>query len=75
MFLPTVLGRYAVGATTFSRFYPSVTIGTIKLRPPKPDAVSEEPALQLEEVAFTIYYPADTSFRRETTTGVNWVIR
>jgi platelet-activating factor acetylhydrolase len=76
MFLPTPPGRYAVGATTFSRFYPSVAIGTTKLRHSKPDSDTAPPehALQLEEIAFTAFYPTDPS-SRNVKPGLNWITR
>jgi platelet-activating factor acetylhydrolase len=77
--LPEVSGKYPVGATTFAipittKDEASRTIGRAKLRPSsggQPDA----PALKLEEVAFTAYYPADTSSGRKLQKGVHWVQR
>jgi hypothetical protein len=78
MFLPLAKGRFPVGASSFSRFYPRTTIGSINLRPTHP-AAPPEPALQLEEIAFTVYYPAEiseqTSGRRKYTQGLDWLIR
>ena len=75
MFLPQVPGRFSVGATTFSKFYPRISIGSTVLRPPAP----AEPVLQLEEVAFTAYYPADKPHSidgSETPNkGLHWLLR
>ncbi|EPQ52569.1 hypothetical protein GLOTRDRAFT_79681 [Gloeophyllum trabeum ATCC 11539] len=92
--LPEPKGPYAVGATTFLRpIRPSLALGTSKVKKPKH---SNEPAhdelehtLQLEEVAFTAFYPADLdgnghSHQRSSwfgrgykgpSKGVDWVIK
>lgn len=62
--LPKVPGPYAVGVTTFAVAVPAQTdedriIGTAKLKGHAGTAGA--PALKLEEVAFTAYYPADVS--------------
>lgn len=63
--LPEIPGRYPVGATTFA--VPVKTqdeaariIGRAKLKPSS-GGQPDTPALKLEEVAFTVYYPADIS--------------
>jgi platelet-activating factor acetylhydrolase len=67
--LPEPNGPYAVGATTFIRSIPKdqqEVIGTACVRTAGSShtTTSEDglrPALLLEEVAFTVYYPADVS--------------
>lgn len=67
-FLHEFAGRYPVGATTFVTpvRLPRI-IGSAKL----PDS---QPALRLEEVAFTAYYPAETT-SKSTCKGLHWVTR
>jgi platelet-activating factor acetylhydrolase len=75
--LPNITGHYEVGATTFALPLRSPeVIGSAKLRVPGTDEL--RPALLLEEVAFTAFYPAETSgsdsfskLRR----GVDWLVR
>ncbi|KAF8897699.1 platelet-activating factor acetylhydrolase [Infundibulicybe gibba] len=68
--LPKITGLFPVGATTFvTPVRPSLTIGSIKRVSHQP-----EPGLQLEEVAYTAYYPTNTS----PGTGnvpFHWVVR
>lgn len=75
--LPNIPGRYEVGASTFALPLRSPTIiGSAKLRVPGADGL--RPALPLEEVAFTAYYPAETSGRDGSNSlrrGVNWLLR
>ncbi|KAG5633990.1 hypothetical protein H0H81_004006, partial [Sphagnurus paluster] len=69
LFLSDVPGRFPVGATTFlTRARSPHIVGSLKL-----SKNVLEPALKLEEVAFTAYYPADTS--RPTRKGLDWLIR
>ncbi|KZT13050.1 uncharacterized protein LAESUDRAFT_754072 [Laetiporus sulphureus 93-53] len=59
--LPDIAGRYPVGATTFAiPLNDPQVIGSGKLRRPSGN-VTREPALLLEEVVFTAFYPADIS--------------
>lgn len=61
-------GKYQVGATTFARPVSPFVVGTAKL-------VSDDqllPALQLDEVAFTAYYPAQA---KGFIKGLDWLIR
>ncbi|KAG6854880.1 hypothetical protein C0991_012070 [Blastosporella zonata] len=68
LFLRGVPGPFPVGATTFVTRVPSPhQVGSIKLRS------NQKPALFLDEVAFTAFYPADTS--GSTKKGLDWVIR
>ena len=74
--LPDFAGPYKVGATTFSLPLqsPSV-IGSAKLRHGKEGL---RPALSLEEVAFTAFYPADISGStglKTSSMGLDWLIR
>lgn len=80
--LHDIPGRFPVGATTFvCPVRPSVTVGSGKLRhTPKGEISADhaQPALQLEEVAFTAYYPAQTrnlDGSREFRKGLDWLIR
>lgn len=73
--LPPTQGRFPVGVTTFvTPVKPSRPIGPLRLKNPKdlkPGLTDH--ALQLEEVAFTAYYPADTS--TSPSKGVDWLPR
>ncbi|KDQ29301.1 hypothetical protein PLEOSDRAFT_1092914 [Pleurotus ostreatus PC15] len=64
-FLDEPKDGHPVGATTFAvRVSPSKVIGNARL--------NNEPALHLEEVAFTAYYPAGPATRRK---GMPWLLR
>ncbi|KAF9495463.1 hypothetical protein BDN71DRAFT_1482722 [Pleurotus eryngii] len=64
-FLDEPKDGHPVGATTFAvRVNPSKVIGNARL--------NNEPALHLEEVAFTAYYPADPATHRK---GMPWLLR
>lgn len=70
--LPEIPGRFPVGATTFlTRVRSPRTVGSVKLRNEQSDA--HQSALYLEEVAFTAYYPADTS--KTSKKGLDWILR
>ncbi|TFK22339.1 hypothetical protein FA15DRAFT_622679 [Coprinopsis marcescibilis] len=74
-FLPAIQGRFPVGVTTFvSPVQRPRPIGTVKLRSPPTGSTRPNNALYLEEVAFTAYYPADTT-SKPITKGVDWFIR
>ncbi|RXW25242.1 hypothetical protein EST38_g592 [Candolleomyces aberdarensis] len=76
LFLPAIKGRYAVGVTTFvTPVHPPRPIGSVKLRngSGNPSKGESKPALLLEEVAYTAYYPADISAKSKK--GVDWFIR
>jgi platelet-activating factor acetylhydrolase len=71
--LPVAQGHFAIGATTFCLpVGKAITVGSSKLK-----VKSEfQPALQLEEVAFTAYYPARTESKDGTKRykkGLNWI--
>ena len=77
--LPDTPGKYAVGATTFAvpvktKDEAARIIGRAKLRPSS-GREPHTPALKLDEVAFTAYYPADTDERVKSNKGVHWVPR
>jgi platelet-activating factor acetylhydrolase len=73
-FLPEIPGRFRVGATTFvTPVRAARSVGSAKLR--GSNSKVSEPALYLEEVAFTAYYPADINGRQKTQKGLDWVIR
>jgi hypothetical protein len=70
-------GRFPVGASTFvARLSHALTIGSAKLRPLSPHH-TPQPALNLEEIAFTLYYPANTTSdgSRNVPKGLDWLIR
>ena len=74
---PDIVGPYEVGATTFALPLrsPSV-IGSAKLRHGTEEGL--RPALKLEEVAFTAFYPADTSENtgfQKSSKGIDWLVR
>lgn len=55
---PDISGRYPVGATTFTHpVCPAFNVGSAKR---KSINLTSEPALRLEEIAFTAYYPSRT---------------
>ncbi|RDB22670.1 Platelet-activating factor acetylhydrolase 2 [Hypsizygus marmoreus] len=71
LFFPEISGRFPVGSITFvSPVRPSRAVGSIKLRNA---TTAHEHALNLEEVAFTAYYPTEENLR--TAKGVHWLIR
>lgn len=77
--LPEAPGRYPVGATTFAvpintTNESSRIIGRAKLKPSS-GGQPDTPALKLEEVAFTAYYPADTDTHVKLQKGVHWIPR
>ena len=77
--LPEIHGKYPVGATTFAITVPasddaSRVVGDAKLKPSS-DGIPGSPALKLEEVAFTAYYPADVGAVKHAQKGVHWVPR
>lgn len=61
LFLPESHGRFPVGATTFKLPVSTKVLGTAKIhRHDHGDGgPSVKPALQLDEVVFTAYHPAD----------------
>lgn len=77
--LPEVHGKYPVGATTFAIPVPAEddaarVVGHAKLKASS-GGVPDTPALKLEEVAFTAYYPADVRAVKHAHKGVHWVPR
>ena len=72
---PSIAGPYKVGATTFSLPLRSRSvIGSAKLRHGK-DGL--RPALPLEEVVFTAFYPAapENSSYKQTSKGIDWLCK
>jgi platelet-activating factor acetylhydrolase len=72
---PKIVGPFKVGATTFTLpLRSSSVIGSAKL---PHDKEGLRPALALEEVAFTAFYPADTSGTgsKQSRNGLDWLIR
>ena len=77
--LPEVHGKYPVGATTFAipiqaQDDASRVVGRARLKPSS-GGQPDTPALKLEEVAFTAYYPADVRAVKHAYKGVHWVPR
>lgn len=71
--LPEIRGPYTVGASTFAiPIHAPQIIGSAKFKDSKKRPPG--PALLLDEVVFTVYYPADTS-DTSCTRRMNWMIR
>lgn len=73
--LPPVTGRYAVGATTFvTPARPKRVYGSAKRRKVNGSSTDQlEHVLCMEEVGFTVYYPADISSADRK--GLDWLLR
>jgi hypothetical protein len=66
-------GLYDVGATTLSLpIRPPIPVGTARVRNAQGNFV---PALLLEEVVLTVYYPISRSSRETSPRGLSWLIR
>lgn len=78
LFLPNTPGDYPVGGSTFAApARPTRIIGSVQRILPKTKtghAQDLEPALKLEEVAFTAYYPADIASEKRKK-GLDWLLR
>ena len=71
MLLDHARGRFAVGATTFTLQIPTRTFGSaILMRTPKP-----RPALELSEIAFSVYYPTSSGLSAKKFRYLDWVVR
>ena len=71
MLLDHVREKFAVGATTVTLQIPTRTFGSATLaRTPKP-----VPALQLSEVAFSVYYPTHSGLPTKKYRYLDWVVR
>jgi hypothetical protein len=71
MLLDHTRGKFAVGATTFSLEIPTRTFGSaILTRTPKPG-----PALQLSEIAFSVYYPTHSNLPTTKYGYLDWIVR
>lgn len=69
-------GPYSVGATTFSLpVRPVRNIGRARVQRESGDGT--EPALQLQDVVFTAFYPTDPTIcsQNKYTKGLHWLIR
>ena len=73
--LPSVTGRYVVGATTFvTPVRPKRVYGSAKRRKVSGSSTDQlEHVLCMEEVGFTVYYPADISSADRK--GLDWLLR
>ncbi|KAG2156227.1 tRNA synthetases class I, catalytic domain-containing protein [Suillus clintonianus] len=71
LFLAESHGRLPVGATTFKFPVSTKVLGTTKIRG---HGGRLNPALQLEEVVFTAYYPADVK-GNNIKKGLDWLLR
>ncbi|KAG1755516.1 platelet-activating factor acetylhydrolase, isoform II-domain-containing protein [Suillus lakei] len=76
LFLSEFHGRFPVGATTFKLPVSAKVLGTAKIRRHghSDGGQSLKPALQLEQVVFTAYYPADVSGNK-VKKGLDWLLR
>jgi hypothetical protein len=74
--LPEFHGRFPVGATTFKLPVSTKVLGTAKIhRHGHSDSgPSVKPALQLDEVVFTAYYPAQVE-GSNMKKGLDWLLR
>ena len=71
MLLDHARERFAVGATTFTLQIPTRTFGSaILMRTPKP-----RPALELSEIAFSVYYPTSSGLSAKEYRYLDWVVR
>lgn len=68
LFLPGLpVGQYPVGSTTFtSPVKPTVTFGSATYE-------NGDPALVLDEIGYTAYYPANTTSQAKK--GIDWLMR
>jgi len=63
--------KFVVGATTFTLQVPTRTFGSAFLtRTPTP-----RPALQLSEIAFTVYYPTYAGLSTKKYQYLDWIVR
>lgn len=76
LFLPESHGRFPVGTTTFKLPVSTKVLGTAKIHSDghSDDGPSVKPALQLDEVVFTAYYPADVK-GSNIKKGLDWLLR
>ena len=71
MLLDHTREKFEVGATTFTLQIPTRTFGSaILTRTPEP-----RPALQLSEIAFSVYYPTETGLSTAKYRYLDWVVR
>jgi hypothetical protein len=71
MLLDHVKEKFAVGATTFVLQIPTRTFGSaILTRNAQP-----RPALQLSEVAFSVYYPTHSDLSTKKYRYLDWIVR
>lgn len=68
MFLPPFKGRYRVATSSWKIPIPKRVFGTAKLKE------TQQPAFQLEEVSFQIFYPCDTTLKKSKF-GDSWLER
>ncbi|KAG2369618.1 platelet-activating factor acetylhydrolase, isoform II-domain-containing protein [Suillus spraguei] len=76
LFLPESHRRFPVGATTFKFPVSTKVLGTAKIygHGHRDGGPSVKPALQLDEVVFTAYYPADIK-GNNIKKGLDWLLR
>jgi hypothetical protein len=71
MLLDHARENFAVGATTFTLQIPTRTFGSaILTRTSKP-----RPALQLSEIAFSVYYPTHSGLSTKKHPYLDWIVR
>jgi len=71
MLLDHAREKFAVGATTFTLQIPTRTFGSAVLV----RAQNTVPALQLSEVAFSVYYPTHPGLPTEKYRYLDWIVR
>ncbi|KIJ70137.1 hypothetical protein HYDPIDRAFT_77500 [Hydnomerulius pinastri MD-312] len=74
MFLPKPGGRFPVGATTFKLAVPPSSLSRAKVPVSYATPTELKPALVLQEVVFTAYYPADVQ-SSTAPRGLSWLLR
>jgi hypothetical protein len=71
MLLDHTREKFAVGATTFALQIPACTFGSaILTRTPE-----RRPALELSEIAFSVYYPTNAGLSTKKYRYLDWVVR
>lgn len=71
MLLEHTREKFAVGVTTLTLRIPTRAFGpAILTRTPKP-----RPALELSEVAFSVYYPTDSDLSTKKYQYLDWIVR
>lgn len=75
LYLPDFTGRFPVGAITFKLPVYNKVLGTASISGRHGHHDELKPALQLNEVVFTAYYPADVKESDLKNFGLHWLLR